>query len=649
MPGRITTVILKGQRREADQACWESFCWANKEVAVATPVVARMTRRWAIVASASVVGEIAVASIAGWQLERRLGEGATGVVHLAVRDGQEAALKAVKPALSGADASAARRLGSEIAAGLSIASPHVASILDFDVEASTPYVASQFIDGLNVADHVDRNGPLTGDALISFGAGLAAGIAAIAEAGIIHCDLKPSNVVMSDCGPVIIDLGIAIPDCDVTLTGLGELAGSPGWMAPEQLGGQPVLGATDVFGWGAVMHFAATGSPPFGRGSPAVVMNRINHGYREPCPVQGALGYLIDRALSTQDHWRPTPVELSAAMKRIGAGSAGAADRGSVGVVDRGATSWTPPVGNVFVGRRSELEYLCSGVLADAGPKFWCIDGPVGIGKSRLLSEVGRVVAERGHSVYGLAGAGAGAIGALGQLPAGSLVLIDDLAAFDRRNPADGQPLLHLLHDRGVSVMAAVRTSEVYGSERLVSMLGGLDRLHRLQRLTLGALAETECDALYRSVSAREPMASLSIRTGGNPLLICRLANATDTDGGVDGQGALPLTGLELLRGLSRPASEVLTAAACLDVRFQLADLMTVARDTALFDGFEECLRAGLLLESADGSHGWFPSEIVRDQIIASTSAARRRSILAPLRSERAAIDGQIFCVPTIE
>jgi len=263
-------------------------------------------------ADRTVIGE----SFGEWHLERLLGEGGMGVVHLAARGQQRAALKAVKPGLLG-DRITRRRLGREIAAGLSIDSPHVAAILDFDIEARAPFVAWQFVDGPTLADHIYAHGPLSGRELASLGLGLAAGIAAIADAGILHRDLKASNVLVSDQGPVIIDLGIAAHDTDVTLTPSGHVLGSPGWIAPEQLRGQPVLGATDVFGWGAVMHYAATGSPPFGHGSPAVIMYRITHGHRQPCPLVGPLGDLVGRTLATNHKRRPTPHALVANLAGI--------------------------------------------------------------------------------------------------------------------------------------------------------------------------------------------------------------------------------------------------------------------------------------------------------------------------------------------
>jgi hypothetical protein len=146
-------------------------------------------------------------------------------------------------------------------------------------------------------------------------AGVAEALAAIHAAGIVHRDLKPSNVLLAPDGPRVIDFGIARAADSTVLTGTGMLIGSPPYMAPEQVKGQAITQAVDVFALGAVAVFAATGRSPFGDGTDMGILYRVMH--EEPdlsgCPLR--LREVVGRCLAKDPVARPSPAEIIAACR----------------------------------------------------------------------------------------------------------------------------------------------------------------------------------------------------------------------------------------------------------------------------------------------------------------------------------------------
>lgn len=552
-----------------------------------------------------------------------------GVVHLATRRGQRAALKSLRPGI-GRSRENQVRFEREIIAGLRIRSPHVASIIDFDLQASTPYIAWEYVQGPTLAQQVMADGPITGPALVDLAKGLALGVAAMAQAGVSHRDLKASNVLMADHGPVIIDLGIAgINDGeDVTLTQTGQVVGSPCWMAPERLAGESATSETDVFGWGALLHYASVGNPPFGTGSPAAVMYRIASDQIEPNVIPGRLGALVERALQADCRLRPTPGELLAAVQALDGDQSGPTI--IQGISDPDADRW--PSGSVFFGREAELDLLVGDINRGPAPTFWCIEGPVGVGKTRLLEEVAARARESGCAVTFITSDApkADSLAAMANTPAGSLVLFDDAADLGLRLGDQARHVIQTLLHRGVGVMGAVRTEDVRIGHPLVAVLSALDRRHLLGRLPLAPLETCDAYALYRSVADLDPMPNLMKRSGGNPLLVCQLARQARVAHAAGTDGRAPLMALELLGGLSEAACTVARTAACVGDRFRFADLARVITDApTLLDGFEECVRARVLVESNDGQFGWFTYGALRDQLMTTMCSARRDSIVA--------------------
>ena len=202
-----------------------------------------------------------------------------GVVHLARRaaDGERVALKVLRPHIVGDDEARAR-LAREVSSLSRIRSRWVAEIVDADPWGPVPYVATRYVPGLSLHDHVHEEGPIEGTDLTWFAGCLAEGVASVHAAEVLHRDVKPSNVLMEGRTPILIDFGLARVADDPKLTHTGWLLGTPGYLAPEILYGDDATTASDVHSWAATVAYAATGRPPFGRGPSMAIMDRVRRG-----------------------------------------------------------------------------------------------------------------------------------------------------------------------------------------------------------------------------------------------------------------------------------------------------------------------------------------------------------------------------------
>ena len=233
-----------------------------------------------------------------------------GVVHLARRrDGQRVALKVLRPHVVGDDETRAR-LAREVGALRRVRSRWVAEIIDADPWAPVPYVATRYVPGLSLHDEVASEGPVRGDDLAWLARCLLEGIAAVHEAGVLHRDVKPSNVLMEGRTPVLIDFGLARVADDPKLTQTGWLLGTPGYLAPEVLYGDEPTTAVDVHAWAATVTYAATGRPPYGRGPSMAVMDRARRGEHDLTGVPSPLREVLDAALAPEPERRPSVARL---------------------------------------------------------------------------------------------------------------------------------------------------------------------------------------------------------------------------------------------------------------------------------------------------------------------------------------------------
>ncbi|MFI6278767.1 protein kinase [Streptomyces sp. NPDC050988] len=210
--------------------------------------------------------------IGGYRLLGRLGEGGMGRVYLARSErGRTVAVKVVKEELA-RKPDFRRRFTQEVKAARRVGGDWTAPVLDADTEAATPWVATGYVAGPSLSEVVDKQyGPLPATSVRALAIGLIRALQAIHGAGLVHRDLKPSNVLVTIDGPRVIDFGIARALDTATqsgdgLTMTGALVGSPGFMSPEQVRGERVTFASDVFCLGAVLAYTVTGRLPFGAG-----------------------------------------------------------------------------------------------------------------------------------------------------------------------------------------------------------------------------------------------------------------------------------------------------------------------------------------------------------------------------------------------
>jgi hypothetical protein len=270
--------------------------------------------------------------IAGYQLRAQLGSGGMGRVYLAFTPaGRPVALKVVRPDL-GNDAEFRSRFRQEVDASRRVHGMYTAQVLDADPDASPPWLVTAYVPGPSLQQAVAGHGPMPEQTVFVLLAGVAEALASIHAAGIVHRDLKPSNVLLAPDGPRVIDFGIARAADSTVLTGTGMIVGSPPFMAPEQVTGQAITSAVDVFALGALAVFAATGRSPFGDGIDMGILYRVTH--EEPdlsaCPPR--LREVVGRCLAKDPAARPLPAEIIAAGRAQSAGQAGGM-----------ALPWLPP------------------------------------------------------------------------------------------------------------------------------------------------------------------------------------------------------------------------------------------------------------------------------------------------------------------
>ncbi|MER5962484.1 PQQ-binding-like beta-propeller repeat protein [Streptomyces sp. NPDC002057] len=243
-----------------------------------------------------------------------LGEGGMGKVYVG-RDGSgaPAAVKVLRPELAH-DQHLAQRFVREADMARAVTSPGVARVLDARTEGGRPWIAAEFLAGPTLDVAVQDHGPMDVPTVRALAAQLARTLRDIHAAGLVHRDLKPANIVLTSTGPRIIDFGIARPEHGLTLTTTGQIPVTPGYGAPEQVLGQRVGPASDVFSLGAVLAFAASGRRAFVAAHVAAVQYEVVHGAPDLGQVPAELQELIGPCLAKDPAFRPSPPQVAQAF-----------------------------------------------------------------------------------------------------------------------------------------------------------------------------------------------------------------------------------------------------------------------------------------------------------------------------------------------
>ena len=262
--------------------------------------------------------------VGGYTLISRLGSGAMGSVWR-VRDdgGHQYAMKILRDSLAEEDASGERsrdqltareRLRREAMALQKVRHPGVCGIVDMDLDDALAFIVTELIEGKNLREDVRANGRYVGDDLERLGRKLIEAVKAVHAAGIVHRDIKPTNVMVSNTGPVLVDFGIAMGEGESHVTRTGLVMGTPGFIAPEIIDGAESDEMSDWWSVASVLAFAATGEPVFGTKPMMTVLERAAAGSANLAGLPAGTMAAFRSALNPDRTKRCTPDELLQAI-----------------------------------------------------------------------------------------------------------------------------------------------------------------------------------------------------------------------------------------------------------------------------------------------------------------------------------------------
>jgi hypothetical protein len=247
-------------------------------------------------------------TLGDYEVRGVIGEGGMGLVLKAFDPALQrlVAIKVLAPALA-ASPTARRRFTREAQAAASVCHEYVVAVHGVHEADELPYLVMHYVAGESLQQRLDRVGPLPAEEVVRIGSQAAWGLAAAHARGLIHRDVKPANLLLEDGldQVKITDFGLARTADGVGLTQTGVVAGTPGYMAPEQARGEAVDHRADLFALGAVLYACCTGQPPFRAATPLAVLRQVNE--QAPPPVRELnpdvpawLEALIDRLLAKE-------------------------------------------------------------------------------------------------------------------------------------------------------------------------------------------------------------------------------------------------------------------------------------------------------------------------------------------------------------
>ncbi|WP_214322402.1 serine/threonine-protein kinase [Nonomuraea sediminis] len=239
-----------------------------------------------------------------YRLTERLGQGGQGVVFLGhTPQGAQVAVKLLHASMS-ADPEVRRRFMGEVEAVRRVAPFCTAQVLDASLDGDRPYLVSEYVDGVSLREHVIAKGPRSGGSLDRLAIGTATALGAIHRAGVVHRDFKPGNVLLSLDGPRVIDFGVSRL-MDTTASTNKVPIGTPAYLAPERIKGEPAGPPADLFAWALTVAFTATGRHAYTADTYQEVLARILYGKPDLGRLGGPLRQIVDACLAPDPGDRP--------------------------------------------------------------------------------------------------------------------------------------------------------------------------------------------------------------------------------------------------------------------------------------------------------------------------------------------------------
>jgi serine/threonine protein kinase len=243
-----------------------------------------------------------------YEVERLIGAGGMGIVFKGFDTelNRPVAIKVLAPHLAGSGA-ARQRFAREARAAAAVVHEHVVAIHNVETEAASPFLVMLYVAGESLQGRLDRQGPLALKQILRIAHQTAAGLAAAHSQGLVHRDVKPSNILLEQGieRALLTDFGLARAADDASLTHTGYLPGTPHYMSPEQARGDPIDARSDLFSLGSVLYAMCTGRPPFRADTSFGVLRRITD--TQPRPIREVngdipiwLASIVEKLLSKQ-------------------------------------------------------------------------------------------------------------------------------------------------------------------------------------------------------------------------------------------------------------------------------------------------------------------------------------------------------------